>query len=397
MPEPTSRLLFLPQEIKDKIWEYAFGNADIPLYQDSFLDMSSKYVDFTDCEACSKSSLSTVKHGLRETDQTTLDNSQNASDACARLKREPHQRYNDHLNGLIINRSIFHDSLKLFQSTLTLHLKSSEAIAYVRHSAPESLRRNATKLALYIHFDHSNHFLWCSRLLELHQAFPNLKQLRIKYHMRPPISYDNLLDALYLSIPILGLNAPFNRPKFVCSQDAPLANNEDYMMSHGTAIQTTYVEHQALFDADFLGEVTTSDAIDEHTSVIRSLFHDGTYITAAQMVLRSNQQYIQESVARSFLPYQYPQHILDSGFQNLTYLPNVQQTLLQIARTHEKPWFEKLMRRRVVEVWVDHGRSREEIEQFLSVLPEGQGIEDIVEAIMENEDMASLFGFEPGE
>lgn len=408
-----SRLLNLPQEIKDQIWRHAFGNAHIPLYVDNNLDHWHTYSEFAGCEACdAKSPQPPSYEEAMNSARLSWARAQGAS-IDERIS-QPYTRYNDHLNVLFASKEILNDGLNALLSTLTLHIKSPEALALVRRSAPSSLRQGVTKLVLYIHFDHSNHFLWTMRLFELPEAFPNLKHLDINYHMRPPVSYDNLLDAIYLSIPILGLKAPFVKPAYVHTEadrvclatyqsggsGRTIASTDS---GAGTTIHTSYMQNETLFEAVFLGRITTGDAIDEHTSVIRSMFEDPTYVSAAQLITRSNAASIRHSVAQCYPPYAYPTELLDRGFQNPSYLPNAQHALLQIARRHEKPWFEKLQRRRVVDIYMEHcSMSKEEAESLLArqlaAQAEGQGIDDFMETLMMQGDdvggLAQAFGFD---
>jgi len=410
-PLAGSRLLDLPQEIKELIWEYAFGDAHIPLYVDSDVDSWHTYNEFAGCEACDANSpsphtyeeaISAARLSWARAEGPSIDE---------RLSR-PYTRYNDHINALFASKEVFRDGLEVLHSRLTVHIKSPEALALVRRSAPVSLRQGTTKLVLYVHFDHTNHFLWTMRIFELQETFPNLKHLDINYHMRPPISYDNLLDAIYLSIPVLGLQAPFNKPTHLRpnSERAPSSWYDDARSAKrivatdvrpGTTIHTSYMQSGTLFEAHFLGRITTADAIDEHSSVIRSLFSDPTYVSAAQMVVRSNLASIRHSIASSYPPHACPTELLDCGFPNVTYLPGVQHALLQIARRHEKPWFEKLQRRRVVEIYMEHcGMDKEEAETLLArqlaSQPEGQGIDEFMENLMTQGDdgggLAQAFG-----
>ena len=393
----SSLLLKLPQEIKDVIWQYAFGNAHIPLYIDNDLDHWHSYNGTAGCEACEAGSPNPLTYEEAMTSARLSWARAEGPSIDERISR-PYTLYNDHLQPLFTCREVFQQGSKALLSQLTLHIKSPEGLALVRRSAPLSLRQGATKLVVYMHFDHTNHFLWTMRLLEMHETFPNLKHLDINYHMRPPTSYDNLLDAIYLTTPVLGLKPPFDKPRYVLTETErfPSSTFRDDRSSkiiaatnthHGTTIHTSYITSGTLFEAHFLGRITTADAINEHSSVMRSLFINQTYVSTAQMVLRLNLPSIRHSVGSAYPPYAYPSELLDRGFPNVSYLPGLQHALLQIARAHEKPWFEKLQRRRIVEIYMEQcSMSKEDAEALLArqlaAQPEGQGIDEFMEQLM---------------
>ena len=407
----NASLLDLPNEIKLQIWEYAFGNLDVPIYTGDNSDRPYKFNEFTECEACRKCSPSHVAN-----DHDTLGaGSVHAlrDGTIAYSAPRPEQRYYECLRPLLASKQIFEESVKLFQSTLTLHVKSPEAIAHIRHSAPASLRERITKLVLYIHFNHENHFLWCMRLFELHEALPALKHIDVEYHMRPPVSYDNLLDVVHFYIPLLELKQPFSPPLFVVKA-AKRATVSSWQMSGqedsiipaidpkpGLTIYTAYQREEHLFEAHFLGQITTADAIDEHTSVVSDLFHDPAFVAAAHHVVQMNHVVIDSSVIASHPPGRYPPSTLQQGFPHKDHLPVLHQALLLIARRHERPWFEKLQKRRIVEIFIEQGAmNRQEaetlLERQLAALPPGQGIEDFLERLMTTggdvEDLVELFG-----
>lgn len=202
-----------------------------------------------------------------------------------------------------------------------------------------------------------------------------------------------MLDAMYLSISILGLEEPLNRPVYVLP-DGPTNPGPE----SGTTIETSYIETSPIFHADFLGEVTTDDAIEEHTKVISQLFVDASYRTAAMLVLNSNHGHTREHLGK-YGAYDFPVRVQHAGFVNEAFLPVAQHTMLAIARSHEKGWFEGLMRKRIVKVWVENcGEERRgEIEAFVRSVPEGEGIERLIEAVLSRPGMAAMFGIEDGD
>ena len=376
------QLLDLPQEIKDKIWELTFANQEFLLFTDALPGSESKFSEHDECQVCNT---------LYKTRYTRRDNDPEYVVRSLERMKPPQTAYNRMLNSVLAVRDPA--ALSTFQSTITLQLKSPEAIAWFRTSAPTNLQQRAQNVTICVHFDHTNHALWHSRLMELPVTFPSLKKLLIRYHMRPPISYDNLLDALYLSVAIQQLPEMFKIPKDV-SHLAGKSLETLPSLSTGTTIETSYMEEQALFSADWLGEIFTSDAISEHTSLIRDLFHDSDYVADVERLTRHFSPIFRSNISQAFRPYQYPQNTLKESFQIVSSASNLQQSLLQIARQHEKPWFEKLMRRRILQVWQDkHGKDRDqEIQEFLATLPEGQGVEEILRVLAQNEELAAMFG-----
>lgn len=377
----------LPSEIRLQIWEYAFGYQNVKLWTD--LSPSSSKSD-------------------RDLYEFTGDPQARLCDAC----RDPDKlypefggdppyfkaehRYQTALAELQISKQIYGEAVGIFNSTMTVHIRSPEIIAYIRCFAPRSFRETISKVVMYVHFNEYNHFHWCMRLFELQKAFPALKCLNIEYHMRPPISYDNLQDVVYFYIPLLALPSPFNPVRFVVMDKdrtdgmKVTEGGTTYPTSDGKpgmTLHTQYMKQELLFQAHFLGDITTDDAIDEHTYVVRDLFTDPTFLATTHRVLESNRDMIEATVAAAYPPRMYPLEMKSRGFWNPTHLPALQHALLSIARRHERPWFERLQRKRVLELYVHHGQmTRREAEVLLdkqlAAMPEGEGIQEWLERIM---------------
>ena len=108
-------------------------------------------------------------------------------------------------------------------------------------------------------------------------------------------------------------------------------------------------------------------------------------------MLESNRDMINASVVAAFPPKEYPDFLLARGFWDATHLPALQHALLAIARRHERPWFERLQRKRILELYVQHGgmSSREAevlLDKQLAKMPEGQGLQEWIERVMSRAD-----------
>lgn len=383
MPAAKASLAGLPSEIRLIIWQYAFGNQDVQLW--------TKPLEQT---------LSSTQHKFHYPGDSESRACQACQDNLPPQHPEytpqdpPEWHYRHALQSLMLSKAMFSEAVGIFHDTLTVHLRSPEMIAYIRRSAPRMFREQVSRLVLYVHFGENNHFSWCVRLFELMKAFPALKCLNIEYHMRPPISYDNLQDVVYFYIPLLALPSPFNPPRFVVKdterEEGTRAMDGGYPTTDGVpgmTLHTQYMKRELLFQAHFLGDITTDDAHDEHTFVIRDLFTDPTFLATTHLVLQDNQDMIDASVAAAFPPKQYSEALLKRGFWHPLHLPALQHALLSIARRHERPWFERLQRKRVVELYMQHGglskRDAENmLDKQLAAMPEGEGIQEWLERIM---------------
>lgn len=154
-----------------------------------------------------------------------------------------------------------------------------------------------------------NRFDWVAGIPIVGSIFPKLEEVIIHAHVRPPDSYEKLMDAIYLALPIVRLKHQ--------SPHLRLSLNMGYITSG------------VMFESPFLGEITTEDALDEHELVVKDLIADAEFIQLALMPEADMQSVI--------------------------------AVVLRCAREHEQSWFEKLQRKRLAKL-----REMEEAEERLA-------------------------------
>lgn len=350
-------LLKLPSEIRSLIWEYAFGNTHIRLYYNTDINLNYSLhapkrifgSECSECEECIRTSHITN----RDYDFSHLRT--RVVDDMARLPWEFYQR----LESLLTCRMIYSEAFSLFQTTMTLHIKMAETLAFIRSSAPAKLREQISRIVLYIHIQDENEMAWYMRLIELHQIFPALNHIAINYHMAAPLGYSELSDAIFMSMPLFDLNAPFNRPLYVSSNQARSKNCTDIINGQlipstdpqpGLTIHTAYKKHELLFSSELLGDVGTEDVIDEHTQVIRSLFEDPDYIAAANTFLASD---FYHQPWRRYGPFKIPRAEVPNEVLRIRGGRALYSAIEHISHRYERPWFERLQMKRLVELYVD--------------------------------------------
>lgn len=156
------------------------------------------------------------------------------------------------------------------------------------------------QLMLYIHLNDDNRIEWAVACLNLAVDSPRLINLVMHNHMRPPMSYEHLIDGLFFAVPLVTM------PRRISQ-----------------TLKFDYIFEDVMFASPWLGEIKCSDALDEHELVIRDMMVDPAFVAAA--VVRD--------------------------------LEAMTGILLRIARSHEQPWFAKLQRRRVEELARQEGQS----------------------------------------
>lgn len=372
-------LLGLPSEIRLLIWVYAFGNTNVNLFytlRDHFV-----WNDCPNCEECMK---------MPQEPNFILDHNATFVEQIPWLTR----KYQDKIDKLLLCKTIYSEAIDIFQSTITLHVKSCEMLAFIRMFAPRT-RAKFTRIVLYIHFENQNEMAWYCRLVELNNILPGLKHIAINYHMHAPASYHELGDAIYMSMPLLALNPPFNKPLYVITE----ANRSDLCSERingrispcvdpqpGVSIHAAYKKREILFSSAFLGDVSTDDVVDEHTSVVRALFDDEAYVSAAKAFLASDTYH---RPWRAYAPYGIPRTEVPSELISVAGGRTLLDALVQVSHRFEKPWFEKLQKRRIIELYMEHAEmTREEAEELVTRQIDGMGedgISGLVESLLDDE------------
>lgn len=474
-------LLGLPAEIRAQVLQHALNDIDISF----FLKMPNafQFQDFFKCEPC------LVQHPQRDQLKALHDpanwHNKNHTDADPSLQYQDtfstnnlspsfdpdtgSPAYTNALVNLLICKSLFIEALPILQRTSTIHIANPDAITAARHRAPASLRNTIQNIVLYIHLTTDTQIPWMRALDALPSVFPALKKIRVNYHMRPPISYEFLMDALYLTIPILSWPAPLCRPLFVRAEETQAAHDgrTEFAKSEGTAVLSAtgssridsqqdgvtvhccYKTAEVLFEARFLGNISTCDSVEEHTAVIRALFCDGPYVAVARKFVAMCRgrggsgsrggKWVSAGVPGVHLPTfqtgtetgadadadasSLPPEATSSGTttqaENTPREPgqlqdpaasaytglfgaeaggggggagsdpvvnHIQRCLLEVARRYERPWFEKLQRRRIVELYMQQGgMSQAEAEMLVDrqTAEMGEaGVQGVIEGIL---------------
>jgi hypothetical protein len=249
-------LLTLPSEIRNHIWTLAFGNLTVTPEPGYALKSH-------ECHCCLEN------HNAEHPDQ--LLPVIKPFETCKQLRDE---------------------SGPIFYSTLTLALSSFKMIDRLHEHQPEIFKK-VRNLILYIHIDDENRFEWAASTAILLNCAPRLREVTIHNHMRPPMSYEHLVDGLFFAAPLVRLPSRIN-----------------------TTLKFDYTFEDVMFASPYLGEIRCSDALEEHELVIRDLLVDPQFCDAAKV-------------------------------RDLEMMTGI---LLRIARNHEQPWFAKLQRKRLQEL-----------------------------------------------
>ncbi|KAJ9616706.1 hypothetical protein H2200_000425 [Cladophialophora chaetospira] len=159
------------------------------------------------------------------------------------------------------------------------------------------MSHHVRRLEWRVHIEDENRVDWPSSI-PFRYLLPNLERIIIHAHMRPPSSYEVLLDAVYLALPMVRLER----------REMPDIN---------LSFDMAYTFSGIMFESPFLGNITTEDALDEHELVIRDVMADEEFIELAMA------------------------DELEIDIQAMT------TVLLRCARAHEQAWFEKLQRNRL--------------------------------------------------
>lgn len=254
MSSKTLHLFDLPSEIRNYIWTLALGNLTVTLAtRDNFTS--------SDCNPC-----------------------RNETDLPDRL--------NSVIKPLRTCKQIQTEATPIFYSTLTLVLSTYQSLDRL-HNLRSTLFNQHRNLILYMHLNDDNRVEWADSVHIFFKDAPQLVNVTMHAHMRPPMSYEHLIDGLFFAVPLISLPSRIT-----------------------TTLKFDYVFEDVMFASPYVGEIRCSDALEEHELVIRDLLVDQEFCAAA----------------RSW---------------NLEVMTGI---LVRIARKHEQPWFAKLQRRRLQEL-----------------------------------------------
>jgi hypothetical protein len=175
MPQSNSRLLSLPSEIRNQIWCEAFrGHHIIP-------EPNPRIAKYTqdDCRACDNSKISW---------QNPLPLLRSWNIVC---------------RSIYASRQIYQEAHNILFSTLTLHLHHAEI--HTTGSVLWSLKHHLRHLEWTVHVLEDNKINWMNSLFAISHLFPVMRSLVVHAHMRPPDSYEKLVDAVYVAQPLAKL------------------------------------------------------------------------------------------------------------------------------------------------------------------------------------------------
>jgi hypothetical protein len=251
-------LLTLPTEIRDQIWKLIFADRTVSVEK----DISSTFHP-SECNPCQNRSI------LPES-------------------------WNDIVKPLFTCRKIYNEAHIILYNTLTLVFINYQTIDRILE-AKSPLLSKYYNLELFLHYNEETRIEWAASILELTRKSPKVKNLTMHHHMRPPMSYEHLVDSLFFAIPLVSM------PRGIAAN---------------AVLKFDYIFEDIMFASPFLGEIKCSDALEEHELVIRDLLVDDEFNSAA----------------------------------SIKDLELMTGALLRIARSHEQPWFAKLQRRRMAEL-----------------------------------------------
>jgi hypothetical protein len=274
----TPGLLDLPTEIRDNIWRYSFANLDI-------------------------------------TPETVFNPDRHHCEPCGRNQLRPIWCHTA-IRPLLTCKQIWREASDIFFPGMHVHVASYDAIKSTLQRDTKQPLSKVHTLSLYLHLDEDNRQEWSVALLMILEACPNLKRLDLHNHMRPPTSYEFLTDAVFFG--------------------APLAMVDLTTRGVRTNIHYDYIFEDVIFATVHLGDIKCSDALEEHSSVVRDLIADPEFKAAAPV------QAYETMITR----------------------------LVAIARQYEQPWLERLQRKRLAELEAMAAAERRREEEAMMQGPE---------------------------
>jgi len=227
-------LLALPRELRDQIYTYVFAKTTcVPFAAETASDWFFFGAARPRCRACPSfvtSPLPTVRSVI---------------------------------GPLLTCRQIYCEAVDIFLKSVTLHIDDPDDIERIASSPPHhgrQVRTSLRHLALRLHLKDTTRDAWMSALGRIPGTFPGLVHVTIDNHMRPPTSYENISDALYLAGPLLHHFPPHLQPP-----------------SPALQLDFAYVEDNVLFACEELGRIYHRDALEAHKGVIMALLQDDKF------------------------------------------------------------------------------------------------------------------------
>ncbi len=255
----TSPLLSLPAELREPIWHLVFQDVTIT----PFATLQNKdwlfYPARRQCHACPDPGSQTIP---------------------------PTKRI---FAPLLSCKQVYQEACPIYRSSVCLHISKPEELEVIRSYAQRPLRCSLLHLNLVLHLKDSNRDQWMRELRNLPVIFPSLKELNIRYHMRPPISFQNLSDSIYFAGPIV-----------------------QFPQTLMPRLHFAYVEDDEMFSSEELGTIYYRDALEAHESVIEVLMADPQF----------------------------------KEYARTTSLEPMINRLMLIAQSHEESWLESIRRKR---------------------------------------------------
>jgi len=250
----TSALLRLPRELRDLIWHFVFANHEV-------VPLEMPALEEGGCLACRN------------------------KPPCSTL-------YHDAYIPLLPCKQVYAEASAILRSTISLRIADLRAFKAIRGNPNHPLRCTTRTIIVEVHLDDNNRLEWMTTFQQLAPMFPSLEKLTVHNHMRPPMGYDALIDAIHLAGPLVNLPPSLAYPT-------------------NTTVLFAYITEHVMFETAFLGVVKVSDALEVHRNVFLDLLVDDEFA----------------KTSRSW---------------DLQLMTNC---LLRIAREHEQPWFDALRRR----------------------------------------------------
>jgi hypothetical protein len=219
----STNLLTLPREIRDHIWSFSFQDITITPFSNQNRDWFF-YPARRQCHACP----GTESSDLPSTKEI--------------------------FSSLLACKQLYHEAYPVLQSSMCLHIGKPGELEDIRQSSRETLRSKLRFLKLVIHLNDSSREQWRDELCNLPNIFPSLESLDIFDHMRPPINFQNLSDAIYFASPIVHF-PPNMVPR----------------------LHFAYIEDDEMFTLEEHGTIYYHDALEAHGLVIQSLMADSEF------------------------------------------------------------------------------------------------------------------------